>query len=99
MSVAQQRRGQQAGHVGVDKSFLDSSCGSMHWMPLVAKAAHDADPDFRFTGSDAVCSLIEGHHAKFTTDSSWMNFACVDGSHEPLPNGRDLIFSRDSLQL
>jgi len=80
------------------KSFLDSSCGSMHWMPLVAKAAHEADPDFQFTGSDAVCSLIEGHQAKFTTDSSWMNFACVDGSHEPLPSGRDVILSRDSLQ-
>ena len=80
------------------KSFLDSSCGSMHWMPLVAKAAHEADPAFRFTGSDAVCSLIEGHQATFATNSSWMTFACVDGCDEPLPSGRDLIFSRDSLQ-
>ena len=80
------------------KSFLDSSCGSMHWMPLVARAAHEADPDFRFTGSDAVCSLIEEHQATFVADASWMDFACVDGSHEPLPAGRDLIFSRDSLQ-
>ena len=80
------------------KSFLDSSCGSMHWMPLVAKAAHDADPDFRFTGSDAVCSLINTHQATFASDSGWMDFACVDGSHELLPSGRDLILSRDSLQ-
>ena len=28
------------------QTFLDSSCGSMHWMPLVARAAHEADPDF-----------------------------------------------------
>ena len=80
------------------KSFLDSSCGSMHWMPLVARAAHEADPDFRFTGSDAVCSLIEQHQATFVADAPWMDFACVDGSHELLPAGRDLIFSRDSLQ-
>ena len=80
------------------KSFLDSSCGSMHWMPLVAKAAHAADPEFTFTGSDAVCSLIKSHKTTFAADSSWMDFACVDGSHEPLPTGRDLIFSRDSLQ-
>ena len=80
------------------KSFLDSSCGSMHWMPLVAKAAHEADPEFRFTGSDAVCSLIKQHQATFVTDSAWMDFVCVDGSHEPLPPGRDLVFSRDSLQ-
>ena len=80
------------------KSFLDSSCGSMHWMPLVARAAHEADPDFKFTGSDAVCSLVKGHQAAFAADSAWMDFACVDGSHEPLPAGRDLVFSRDSLQ-
>ena len=80
------------------KSLLDSSCGSMHWMPLVAKAAHEADADFKFTGSDAVCSLITLHQATFAADSAWMDFACVDGSHEPLPAGRDLVFSRDSLQ-
>jgi hypothetical protein len=27
-----------------------------------------------------------------------MDFACVDASHEPLPAGYDLVFSRDSLQ-
>ena len=80
------------------KSFLDSSCGSLHWMLLVAKAAHEADPDFRFTGSDAVSLLIEGHQATFAADSTWMTLACVDGSHEPLPTGRDLIFSLDTLQ-
>jgi hypothetical protein len=80
------------------ETFLDSSCGSMHWMPLVARAAHAADPDFKFTGSDAVCSLVQGHRIAFANESAWMDFACVDGSHEPLPPGRDLVFSRDSLQ-
>jgi hypothetical protein len=80
------------------KSFLDSSCGSMHWMPLVARAAHDADPDFRYTGTDAVCSLVESHHSTFANESAWMDFTCVDASHQPLPSGYDLVFSRDSLQ-
>lgn len=80
------------------KSFLDSSCGSMHWMPLVARAAHEADPAFRYTGTDAVCSLVDDHRLIFANESAWMDFACVDASHEPLPAGYDLVFSRDSLQ-
>jgi hypothetical protein len=48
-------------------SMLDSSCGSMHWMPLVVAEQEKAKPDFRFTGTDVVCSLIERHKQTFAS--------------------------------
>jgi hypothetical protein len=31
-------------------SMLNSSCGSMHWMPLVLKEVQQQKPDFKFRG-------------------------------------------------
>jgi hypothetical protein len=78
-------------------SMLDSSCGSMHWMPEVVQAATATRPNFTFMGTDVVCSLIEQHKANFVNITN-MQFQCIDYSNQNLPSGYDLIFSRDSLQ-
>jgi hypothetical protein len=46
---------------------------------------------------DVVCPLIEKHKGTFA-DKPYMSFRCVDASHEPIPQGYDLVLSCDSLQ-
>lgn len=48
--------------------MLDSSCGSMHWMPLVLKEVQEKDKYFKFMGTDVVCSLMQRHQATFKND-------------------------------
>lgn len=79
------------------KSMLDSSCGSMHWMPLALTNITHSLPDFRFMGTDLVCDLMEQHWGTFKEHKNWQ-FACVDYANERLPAGYELVFSRDSLQ-
>ncbi|GBF88666.1 hypothetical protein Rsub_01565 [Raphidocelis subcapitata] len=79
------------------KSMLDSSCGSMLWMPLALREYQKQVPDFKFYGSDVVCSLIDGHKVKYASEANWQ-FGCHDYAHQPLPSGYELIWSRDSLQ-
>jgi len=78
-------------------SMLDSSCGSMHWMPLVLQQRQQEQPGFKFMGTDVVCNLIEQHKVTFANETNWQ-FQCVDYSAQPLPSGYDLVWSRDSLQ-
>jgi hypothetical protein len=78
-------------------SMLDSSCGSMFWMPLALQEVEAQKPDFRFMGTDVVCSLIDKHKTNFINHTNW-KFDCVDYASQPLPSGYDLVFSRDSLQ-
>jgi hypothetical protein len=78
-------------------SMLDSSCGSMAWMPLVLTNISSSQPAFKFMGTDVVDGLIKEHTSKFANNSNWQ-FKCVDYAHEPLPSGYELVFSRDSLQ-
>lgn len=52
-------------------SMLDSSCGSMHWMPLVLKEVQAANKGFRFMGTDVVCSLIDKHQQTFKDETNW----------------------------
>ena len=59
------------------KSMLDSSCGSMLWMPLVLREIAKDVPSFRFYGSDVVCNLIEKHKVTFANESNW-SFGCND---------------------
>ena len=40
-------------------SLLDSSCGSMHWMPLALANITASQPGFRFMGTDVTCDLID----------------------------------------
>lgn len=79
------------------KSMLDSSCGSMAWMPLVLDNITLSQPDFRFMGTDVVDFLIQNHTRRFANHTNW-SFKSVDYAHEPLPSGYELVFSRDSLQ-
>lgn len=78
-------------------SMLDSSCGSMVWMPQVLENVTSKQPNFKFMGVDVVCSLIEQHKEKFASSRGY-EFACLDYASQQLPCGYDLIFSRDSLQ-
>jgi hypothetical protein len=52
-------------------SMLDSSCGSMHWMPLVLEEAEKSQPGFRFVGTDVVCMLIDQHKQTFVNHTNW----------------------------
>ena len=52
-------------------SMLDSSCGSMHWMPLVLGEREKARADFRFMGTDVVCMLIDQHKQTFSNHTNW----------------------------
>jgi hypothetical protein len=52
-------------------SMLDSSCGSMHWMPLVLREAKAHNKGFKFMGTDVVCSLIDKHRETFKNETDW----------------------------
>lgn len=52
-------------------SMLDSSCGSMHWMPLVLREVKAQNKEFRFMGTDVVCSLIDRHLKTFKKETDW----------------------------
>lgn len=77
--------------------MLDSSCGRMFWMPLVLDEVEQQNSDFRFMGTDVVCSLIDKHVQTYANRTNWQ-FQCVHYSNQPLPKGYELIWSRDSLQ-
>lgn len=51
--------------------MLDSSCGSMHWMPLVLQEHEKKQKDFKFMGTDVVCSLIDQHKVTFVNHTNW----------------------------
>eukprot|EP00878_Enallax_costatus_P039111 GHUV01044643.1.p1 GENE.GHUV01044643.1~~GHUV01044643.1.p1 ORF type:complete len:269 (+),score=50.62 GHUV01044643.1:89-895(+) len=78
-------------------TMLDSSCGSMVWMPEVVKKATAQNPNFKFMGTDVVCNLIKKHKSTFANNTN-MKFACIDYASERIPCGFDLVWSRDSLQ-
>jgi hypothetical protein len=52
------------------RSMLDSSCGSMHWMPLVLRQVQDKDEEFKFMGTDVACSQIERHKVTFKVNKT-----------------------------
>ena len=60
------------------RSMVDSSCGSMHWMPLALAEIEKDAPGFRFFGSDVVCPLIERHRKNFTAAHPNWKFECLD---------------------
>jgi hypothetical protein len=78
-------------------SMLDSSCGSMLWMPLVLAEVEREQPGFRFHGSDVVCPLIANHTTTFAHKTNYA-FSCIDYANQRLPSGYDVVWSRDSLQ-
>jgi hypothetical protein len=52
-------------------SLLDSSCGSMHWMPLVLEEQEKKIKDFRFMGTDVACIMIDQHKTNFSNHPHW----------------------------
>ncbi len=58
-------------------SMLDSSCGSMHWMPLVLEEAGKSQPGLRFMGTDVVCMLIDRHKQSFANHTNWDFKVCL----------------------
>lgn len=79
------------------QTIMDSSCGSMYWMPDVLKSYAKTNPAFHFLGLDVTCSLIAQHKLMFQNNTNW-SFQCLDYTRDPLPVGYDVIISRDSLQ-
>lgn len=81
-------------------TMLDAPCGSFHWMPLflrnVSTDFKRQGKRFRYHGVDVVESVIESSKAKYSSEDDWM-FSVCDISADCLPNGYDLVFSRDSL--
>jgi hypothetical protein len=51
----------------------------MHWMPLVLKEVQQQQPDFKFMGTDVVCSLIDKHVQTYK-DQPNMKFQVCMGS-------------------
>jgi hypothetical protein len=79
------------------QTIMDSSCGSMYWMPHVLESYAKINPGFHFLGLDVTCSLIAQHKLMFQNNTNW-SFQCLDYTQDPLPLGYDVIISRDSLQ-
>jgi hypothetical protein len=77
-------------------SMMDSSCGSMVWMPIALRSMA-ATQNFKFLGVDVACSLVDKHRQQFANETDW-SFQCLDYANEPIPTGYDLVFCRDSLQ-
>lgn len=81
-------------------TMLDAPCGSFHWMPLflrnVSTDYKREGKRFRYHGVDVVESVIKASKAKYSNENDWM-FSVCDISTDCLPNGYDLVFSRDSL--
>jgi hypothetical protein len=78
-------------------SLLDAPCGSMAWMPyLIENITHDI-PIFRYHGVDVVESIINSSKAKYSNKTNW-KLEVLDITSQELPDGYDLIFSRDALQ-
>jgi len=75
-------------------SMLDAPCGSFLWMPLMLR---NLTKPVRYHGVDVVESLITNAKQKYSNESDW-EFSVCDFSAEDLPNGYELIFSRDALQ-
>jgi len=79
------------------KTFLDSPCGSMHWMHLFLEDVDKIIPNFQFMGVDVVRFLISAHRKRWSNRPNW-RFQVCDISICSLPYGYELIFTRDALQ-
>jgi hypothetical protein len=76
------------------KSFVDTSCGDLTWMPLLFPEFVARGVEYR--GQDIVPSLIAKHQQKHGNPGK-ISFCTVDGSVTPPPKA-DILFSRESLQ-
>jgi len=81
------------------RSILDAPCGSFHWMQhVVQNATAEKGPTFKYHGIDIVESVINKSKAIHSQVHPNWKFSLVDITSQPVPQGYDLIFSRDALQ-
>ena len=83
------------------ESMLDAPCGSMSWMPvLLRNLSQITNKRFRYHGIDVVETIVRKSQIKYANKRLYPNWrmSVVDFSRQPVPNGYDLIFSRDALQ-
>jgi hypothetical protein len=76
---------------------LDSPCGSLAWMPLLLNNITNEIPDFKYHGVDVVESIINSSKIRYSNRTNW-KFDTLDITSQQLPDGYDLIFSRDAFQ-
>ena len=79
------------------KSLLDIPCGSLAWMPLLLNNITNEIPDFRYYGVDVVESVINISKVKYANKKNW-KLDVLDITSQELPDGYDLLFSRDAFQ-
>jgi hypothetical protein len=83
------------------KSLLDSPCGSFIWMNELMKNVSFEIVGFEYHGVDIVGPVITYLQTKFANSNRKWQFNLVDMSAKDanLPDGYDLIFSRDAMQV
>ena len=80
------------------KSMIDAPCGGMLWMaPFLREDVAPVIPGFRYLGVDVVDAIMAANKEKFAAEKTW-SFDRVDLSTTVLPNGYDVLFSRDAFQ-
>ena len=92
-------------------SLIDAPCGGMEWQPHVLWQLKHAIPSFRFLGVDVVPDVVADDRRISDrplpvlppepldmVPVEFMHFEVKDLTVTPLPNGYDLIMSRDSFQ-
>jgi hypothetical protein len=80
------------------KSLLDAPCGSFLWMEHLMKNVSKEIPGFKYHGLDIVGPVIGNLTLKFAELRPQWTFTQLDFTEQQLPDGYDLIFSRDSVQ-
>ena len=80
------------------KSMLDAPCGAMAWMPELLKNLTATNNEFKYHGIDLVDEVINKSIQKYSNEFQNWKFSVFDFTQRPLPEGNDLIFSRDALQ-
>jgi len=79
-------------------SMIDAPCGAMVWTaPFLREDVPPVIPGFRYLGVDVVDSVMAANKQRFAAEKTW-SFEHVDLSATVLPNGYDVIFSRDAFQ-
>mmetsp|Transcript_112734 Transcript_112734/g.352572 ORF Transcript_112734/g.352572 Transcript_112734/m.352572 type:complete len:473 (-) Transcript_112734:174-1592(-) len=72
------------------RSLLDCACGDATWMLPFFVARH---PEVTYCGVDIVPEVIEQNRRRYPG----VQFVALDAAEAPLPEGADLVFSKETL--
>lgn len=75
----------------------DAPCGAMVWTQQFLADIRTQVPTFRYRGVDIVAHVVAANRAKFASDPL-TEVEVGDMTSDPVPEGYDMIFSRDALQ-